>query len=98
MRFEWDEDKNRRNAAKHKVSFETARLVFDDHRALSRLDRIVEGEERWQTLGMISGILVIVAHAFRDEDGDEVVRLISARKATAHERRTYAESRKRSNS
>jgi uncharacterized protein len=58
MRFEWDEDKNRRNAAKHKVSFETARLVFDDHRALSRLDRIVEGEERWQTLGMISGILV----------------------------------------
>ena len=39
MRFEWDEDKNRRNLAKHKVSFETAKSVFDDPRALSIQDR-----------------------------------------------------------
>ena len=97
MRFEWDEEKNRRNLAKHKISFETARLIFDDPQALSVLDRIVEGEERWQTLALISGVVVIVAHTFRDEAGEEVLRLISARKATANERRSYAESQKRSN-
>jgi hypothetical protein len=95
MRFEWDEEKNRRNLAKHKISFEKARLVFDDPQVLSNQDRVVDGEERWQTLGMISGIVLIVAHTFRDEDGEEVVRLISARKATAPERRAYAESQKR---
>ena len=96
MRFEWDENKNRGNLAKHKVSFETASLVFDDPQALSVQDRVVEGEERWQTLGMISGIVVIVAHVYRDEVGAEVIRLISARKATARERRAYAESQERS--
>jgi hypothetical protein len=96
MRFEWNEKKNRGNLAKHKIGFETARLVFDDPQALSVPDRVVEGEERWQTLGMIPGIVLIVAHAFRDEAGEEVIRLISARKATARERRAYAESQKRS--
>jgi uncharacterized DUF497 family protein len=46
MRFVWDEAKNRRNRVKHKVSFETARLVFDDPLALSIQDRLAEGEER----------------------------------------------------
>ena|SRR5271154_3131908 len=91
MPFEWDEAKNRSNLAKHKISLETASLVFDDPDALSIQDRVVEGEERWQTLGMIVGILLIVVHAYRDQDGDEVIRLISARKATASERRAYAE-------
>ena len=45
MRFEWDEEKNRGNVAKHKVSFETAHSVFDDPLALSIRDRVVEGEE-----------------------------------------------------
>ena len=95
MRFEWDEDKNRRNLAKHKVSFETARSVFDDPRMLSIQDRVVEGEERWQTLGMVSGTVLLVAHTYRDEGGDEAIRLISARKAIARERRAYAKSQKR---
>ena len=90
MRFEWDEGKNRRNLAKHKVSFETASLVFEDPRALSVQDRVVEGEERWQTVGMVSGTVLFVAHTYREEAGDEVIRLISARKAIAHERRAYA--------
>ena len=42
MRFEWDEGKNRRNLAKHKVSFETASLVFEDPRALSIQDRLLK--------------------------------------------------------
>ena len=66
MRFEWDEEKNRRNLAKHKISFGNAGLAFDDPRALSVQDCVVEGEERWQTLGMVSGIVVIVAHTWRE--------------------------------
>ncbi len=93
MRFEWDEVKNRGNLAKHKISFETARLVFDDPRQLSVQDRIVHGEERWQTLGMVSGIVVIVAHTWAEEGSGQVMRLISARKATARERRVYAENK-----
>jgi hypothetical protein len=92
MRFEWDEKKNQANRAKHKVSFETAALVFDDPRAISVLGRIEEGEERWQTVGMAAGVSVMfVAHTFRERDGEEVVRIISARKATPWERRTYEE-------
>lgn len=95
MRFEWDEDKNRSNVAKHKVSFETAKSVFDDQHAVSIQDRIVDGEERWQTSGAIDGVILIVAHTWRDEDGAEVIRLISARKATRSERRAYAENQRR---
>jgi uncharacterized DUF497 family protein len=90
MRFIWEERKSRRNLAKHKVSFETAMLVFDDPRAISCLDRIEHGEERWQTLGLAGGIVVLlVAHTYYDEDGEEVIRIISARKATPHERKMY---------
>ncbi|HEX4074858.1 MAG TPA: BrnT family toxin [Candidatus Acidoferrales bacterium] len=90
MKFAWDEEKNRRNLAKHKVSFETAQLVFKDPRALSRLDRVEDGEERWQTLGLVEGIAVLlVAHTYRDDDGEESIRIISARKATARERMVY---------
>lgn len=92
MRFEWAEEKNRSNLAKHKVSFETALSVFDDPFALSIQDRVVDVEERWQTSGLIDGvILLIVAHTWRDDNGDEVIRLISARKAMRKERQAYAE-------
>jgi uncharacterized DUF497 family protein len=90
MRFVWDEEKSRGNLAKHKVSFETAKLVFDDPRTVSRMDRVEDGEERWQTLGLVGGIVVLlVAHTYLEEDGEEVIRIISARKATAHERTAY---------
>jgi len=92
MRFEWDENKNRRNLAKHNVSFETASLVFDDPQALSVPDRVIEGEERWQTVGMVCGAILLVAHTYRDE----AIRLISARKAIARERQAYAKSQERS--
>ena len=83
MRFEWDEAKNRRNLAKHKISFDTARLVFEDAHALSFEDLTVNGEERWQTLGMVGGLIVMVAHTFWEEEGEEVIRVISARKASS---------------
>ncbi|HYA89089.1 MAG TPA: BrnT family toxin [Nitrospirota bacterium] len=95
MRFIWDEDKNRRNLAKHKISFETARLVFDDPFAISIRDQIAHGEERWQTMGLVGGIVVVlVAHTYTEEEDDEVIRIISARKATSHERRQYEQNRK----
>ncbi|MGA2601706.1 MAG: BrnT family toxin [Bryobacteraceae bacterium] len=53
-------------------------------------------EERWQTVGMVSGVLLFVAHTYRDDASGEAIRLISARKAIAHERRAYAKSQKRS--
>ena len=89
MRFEWDEVKNRRNLVKHEISFETARLVFDDPYARSIQDRVVDGEDRWQTIGMIEGLIVVVAHTYREESGEEIIRIISARKATPAERRVY---------
>jgi uncharacterized DUF497 family protein len=90
MRFEWDEAKNRRNLAKHRISFETAKLVFEDPHSLSVQDRAVEDEERWQTLGRVGGVVVVLlAHTYGEENGEEVIRLIPARKATPVERRAY---------
>jgi len=55
MRFEWDENKNRRKLRKHGVRFETAVLVFDDPHALTLRDDRVAEEERWITVGAIGG-------------------------------------------
>ena len=97
MRFEWDPKKNTANEAKHGVSFETAAEVFDDPFQLSRQDRHEDGEERWQTLGMLDGVVILlVAHAYYESGGAEVIRIISARKATPNERRAYEENRKKS--
>ena len=81
MVFDWDEKKNRTNRAKHKVSFEAATLVFEDPHAVGVPDRAEEGEERWQTVGMAAGVvLLFVAHTYRAEGGEEYIRIISARK------------------
>jgi uncharacterized DUF497 family protein len=89
LRFDWDETKDANNLRKHGVGFEAALLVFDDPLQLSAQDREVDGEERWQTIGMAGGVLLLlVAHTFEDEDEEEV-RIISARKANAQERRRY---------
>jgi uncharacterized DUF497 family protein len=94
MRFIWDEDKNRLNLVKHKISFETAKLVFEDPFAISVPERIIKGEQRWQTMGLIGGILIVlVAHTYIEEADEEVIRIISARKATSHERRQYEQHR-----
>jgi len=90
MRFEWDVDKNVSNQTKHGVSFELASEVFDDPLHVSVADRIEGGEQRWITLGLVEGIVIlIVAHTWHDDGDDEVVRIISARRATRKERRSY---------
>ncbi len=89
VRIEWDENKNRANQRKHGVSFELAQEVFDDPLALSRPERVVGSEERWHTLGLIEGVVLLVTHMVQGDEGEEVIRIITARKATAHERRHY---------
>jgi uncharacterized DUF497 family protein len=91
MRFEWDDAKNLANRRKHGVGFETALLVFSDPDALSIQDRHDNGEERWQTIGRAGGtVVLLVAHTVFDDEADgEVIRIISARKATPRERRLY---------
>jgi uncharacterized DUF497 family protein len=92
MRFEWDPRKDKANREKHGISFELAQRVFDDPSHLSLQDRHESGEERWQTLGLIGPhAILLVAHTYEDENGEETVRIISARKATRAERRLYDE-------
>jgi uncharacterized protein len=83
--FEWDEEKNRQNLAKHHISFEEAATVFDgDHMSIE--DEGAYGEVREKTFGLIREVLVLcVVHT----DRDGVTRIISARKATPSERRLY---------
>ncbi|MDR1850471.1 MAG: BrnT family toxin [Zoogloeaceae bacterium] len=89
--FEWDDRKAASNYFKHGVRFEEAALVFADPFSVSVQDRIVDGEERWQTIGMVGGsLLLLVAHTVRlADDGIEVVRIISARRADRKERKGY---------
>jgi uncharacterized DUF497 family protein len=90
MLLAWDEAKNRVNRRKHGVSFETASRVFEDPASLSYMERVVEGEKRWHTIGRVGGIaVVLVVHTIEEQDGEEKVRIISARKAGPHERALY---------
>jgi uncharacterized DUF497 family protein len=92
MEFAWDPRKNRINARKHGISFKTAMLVFDDPFQVAYQDREVEGEARWQTIGMANDLqLLLVAHTVKDEgEEEELIRILSARKATRRERSIYA--------
>lgn len=95
IRFAWDETKNRSNQRKHDgIAFEMAAQVFRDPLRLTRQDRIEDGEERWQTLGVVHGVTVLlVAHTITEDDDEgepvEVIRIISARRATPRERKRY---------
>ena len=91
MIFEWDERKAQANKTKHKVSFELASLVFSDPLAVSIQDRTESNEERWQTIGKVGGYsILLVAHTVKFNEV-EVVRIISARKATSKEVKYYEE-------
>jgi uncharacterized DUF497 family protein len=93
--FEWDVTKAASNAQEHGIQFEDAMLVFDDPHALVEQDRFYGGKLRWRTLGLAGGIvLLLVAHTVRDERRDEIIRIISSRKATRKERKRYDENRK----
>jgi uncharacterized DUF497 family protein len=93
LRWTWDDEKNRANKRKHGLSLEVAQYVFADPLAASRPDPHPD-EERWQTMGLIGELTIFVVHTLPEFDpmtGEETGRIISARKATAHERRVYEE-------
>ncbi|GLR63403.1 BrnT family toxin [Marinospirillum insulare] len=94
MKFEWDEQKNKKNIEKHHVSFKQAVEVFNDPLHLAMLDyRYSYFEERWITLGnTMNQKLLVVANLYFTDKGEEVIRIISARKATALERKQYEKS------
>jgi len=90
MTFVWDENKSRINRRKHGVSCEAAVRVFEDPAAVSYVERVVAGQERWHTIGLAGGIVVLlVVHTVEEENGEEKVRIISARKASPRERAFY---------
>ncbi|MCY4241141.1 MAG: BrnT family toxin [Rhodobacter sp.] len=94
--FIWDADKNLSNRRKHGLSFEIAARVFLDPLHISVQDRIEGGEQRWQTIGQIAGLtVVLVVHTFTEEgpldETVEVIRIISARPVTRKERKRYEE-------
>ena len=91
MKFEWDKNKEKLNMQKHGVTFEQASYVFADKFALNRFDdEHSEDENRWVMLGKsLKETILLVVHTFRDNDGTEFVRIISARKATKKEKQIY---------
>ncbi|MGI8485346.1 MAG: BrnT family toxin [Thermomicrobiales bacterium] len=92
MRFEWDIRKSRSNLTKHGITFELAEIIFFDPLSRTMPDREVNGEKRWITLGTLpNGRVLFVAHTLTGSDEEPVVRIISARKATIHERREFEE-------
>ena len=87
--FDWDPLKDQLNLKDHKISFETARLVFDDQSQFTKFDRVKDGEDRWHTIGFVGQVPIIVVHTYRMVNGKEVIRIISARRADNHEKHLY---------
>ena len=90
----WDPEKDRINQRKHGISFDTARLVFDDLLSVTLPDYRYLDELRCTTTGMVGGAVLVVAHTQQEYSvalGMEIGRIISARKAAPHERRSYEE-------
>ena len=85
MKYEWDEAKNRKNAAKHGLGFEDAEQVLSGRCVTFEDDRFDYGEERLITLGLLAGRLVVIAHSSRDEG----TRIISMRKGNRREQKIY---------
>jgi uncharacterized DUF497 family protein len=87
MKYEWDEAKNRKNLAKHGLSFEDASEVLEGACVTFEDDRFSYGKERLITLGLLAGRVVVIAHAPRDEG----TRIISMRKGNRREQKIYQE-------
>ncbi|MCL2631948.1 MAG: BrnT family toxin [Coriobacteriia bacterium] len=89
LQFEWDKQKNEQNIAKHQISFDEARTVFADPyaRVIDDPDHSAD-ESRFIILGISQMLrLLVVCHCYRQND--EIIRIISARKATKNEAKHY---------
>ncbi len=89
MQFEWDEEKAKSNKQKHGIHFELARRVFSDPNRKELNNGTHGGEERWSVVGNAEGhLIVVVIFTLRGAD-EEIIRIISARKASKHEQKAY---------
>ncbi|HEX9960523.1 MAG TPA: BrnT family toxin [Pyrinomonadaceae bacterium] len=92
MEFVCDENKAKINLQRHGGSFAEAEEVFDDLSAIEFFDDLhSEEEERFRRVGLSAGRLLFVVYSVQEENGRELIRLISARKADAREERIYNE-------
>jgi hypothetical protein len=85
MRFEWNESKRKSNLKKHGFDFRDTEHVFDGITATFLDDREEYGEDRYITLGLLKGTVVVLVHT----EDDDMCRVISMRQATAHEKKLY---------
>jgi uncharacterized protein len=87
VKFEWDEEKNKENIHKHELDFADARATFDAP-MLTNLDtRENYGENRWMGIGFLKNFIVVVTYTERED----VIRIISLRKALKYERTRFEE-------
>jgi len=83
--FEWDKDKRRTNVHKHGIDFQDAEAVFVGHTVTIEDTRLAYGERRLVTFGLLRASVVAIVHT----ETEDVIRIISMRKASKHEERTY---------
>ena len=94
LKFTWDQSKNSSNQKKHGLSFEEAKTVFYDNNARLIIDQAhSEEENRFILLGLSSQLkILVVCHCYRENE--QIIRIISARKATKTETKQYKEFQK----
>jgi uncharacterized DUF497 family protein len=87
LKFLWDEKKNNKNLRKHGIDFNTAIFVFKDPNYIKIYDEVHStNEERWNIIGMVNDVTLFVVET---EITDNLIRIISARKANRNEREKY---------
>ena len=91
MPYVWDSEKEAANQERHGIDFTTAAQVFADPNAITDYDasHSRDGEDRWTTIGLVGGVLLLVRVTWTDRDGDNVIRIISARLAGPQDRALY---------
>ena len=88
MQFEWDDEKDKKNVAKHGIQFRTAILVFSDPCRIEKYDDAHSlNEDRYLTIGEIGGTFMVVTVVYTERP--EAIRIISARRATRVEKEEY---------
>ena len=85
LKFEWDEKKRLRNSDRHGIDFADVYRLFDFDRYLFEDDRFDYDETRWISFGLLFGEVVVVTHT----ETDELIRIISVRRAEKDEQETY---------
>ena len=91
-RFTWNKDKASRNLRDHKISFETAKNAFSDPYVRYLEDCEIDGEVRHHAIGFVNErLMALVVFVYQSDDNEEIIHIISARKADAFEESVYAD-------